>query len=217
MDLSKIEGLNLTEEQTAAITAQYNAETEGLRNKNEQLLGEKKNVQQSISEQAQALEDARKAAVTAEEERLKLAGDVEGLKSHYESQLAESTAAANEQAKKAQDALLSRDKGSALNKTLSLIHDDYKDLASAQLSNMLKVSYNDQGEVSTSYEHDGKVIANNVDEFKSWAAEQPAFKRILNGVDSSGADTSQSRGSASDGNTVQSKLAARLKGHGLNT
>jgi hypothetical protein len=36
------------------------------------------------------------------------------------------------------------------------------------------------------------VVANNVDEFKGWAGEQSTFKRILNGVDSSGANTQQS-------------------------
>ena len=214
MDLSKIEGL--TETQSAAITAILNTETEGLRNKNEQLLGEKKTMQTSVAEQAQQVEDARLAAVKANEEALKAAGDMEGLKSHYETQLAEQTASANEQATAAREALLSRDKGSVLNKALGLIHDDYKGLAEAQLSNMLKISYNDQQQPVTTFEHEGKVVANNVDEFKSWAAEQSQFKKILNGVDSSGADTTQSRSSASnDGNTVQSKLDQRLKQAGL--
>ena len=52
MDLSKIEGL--TEQQTAAITAILNTETEGLRNKNEELIGEKRAMQGSVAEQAQA-------------------------------------------------------------------------------------------------------------------------------------------------------------------
>ncbi len=215
MDLSKIEGL--TEEQNAAITAILNTETEGLRNKNEELIGEKRAMQGSVAEQAKIAEDARLAAVKANEEALKAAGDMEGLKTHYETQLAEQTATANEAAKAAQDALLSRDKGSVLNKALSLIHDDYKDLAKAQLSNMLKISYNDQGEAITAFEYDGEVIASNVDEFKGWAGEQSAFKKILNGVDSSGANTTQSRSSASDtGNSVENKLAQRLKAQGIN-
>ena len=214
MDLSKIEGL--TEAQSAAITAILNTETEGLRNKNEQLLGEKKTMQGTAAEQTQIAEDARQAAVKANEDALKSAGDMEGLKSHYETQLAEQTASANEQAAAAREALLSRDKGSVLNKALGLIHDDYKGLAEAQLSNMLKISYNDQQQPVTTFEHEGEVVANNVDEFKSWAAEQSQFKKILNGVDSSGADTTQSRSSASnDGNTVQSKLDQRLKQAGL--
>ena len=204
MDLSKIEGL--TEAQSAAITAILNTETEGLRNKNEQLLGEKKTMQGTAAEQTQIAEDARQAAVKANEDALKSAGDMEGLKSHYETQLAEQTASANEQAAAAREALLSRDKGSVLNKALGLIHDDYKGLAEAQLSNMLKISYNDQQQPVTTFEHEGKVVANNVDEFKSWAAEQSQFKKILNGVDSSGANTTQSRSSASVANKPYSEM-----------
>ena len=219
MDLSTIEGLTLTPDQLAAINAASQADidaaTTGLVNKNNELLGEKKTALQSVTEQNEALDQARLAATKAEEERLKLAGDVDGLKKHYEEQLAEATATANNAAETARDALLSRDKGTVLNQALSLIHDDYKGLAKAQLSNMLKIGYNDQQQPVTTFEHEGKVVANNIEEFKGWASEQDSFKKILNGVDSSGADTTQSRASGSDGNTVQSKLAQRLKQLGL--
>jgi len=204
MDLSKIEGL--TEEQSAAITAIFNTETEGLRNKNDELIGEKRTVQNSIAEQKQIAEDARLAAVKANEEALKSAGDMEGLKSHYETQLAEQTALANEQAKTAQDALHSRDKGAVLSKALSLIHDDYKGLAEAQLSNMIEISYNDQHQPVTTFKSGGEVVANNIEEFKGWASEQTQFKKILNGVDSSGANTQQSRASGSLTNKPYSEL-----------
>jgi len=192
MDLSKIEGL--TEDQQAAIAAIVEKETEGLRNKNEQLLGEKKTIQGTIAEQAKIAEDARQAAVKAEEARLKAANDMDGLESHYEAKLAEQTAAANEQAKAAREALLSRDKGSVLNQVKSLIHDDFRDLASDKLSNMLKVGYNDQQQPVTTFEHEGKVVASNIEEFKGWASEQPQFAKILKGVDSSGAGTQRSYG-----------------------
>ena len=220
MDLSTIEGLTLTADQIIAINAASQADidaaTTGLVNKNNELLGEKKSAMQSVTEQNEALDLARQAATKAEEERLKLAGDVDGLKKHYEEQLAEATATANNAAETAKNALLSRDKGTVLNEALSLIHDDFKGLAKAELSNMLKIGYNDQQQPVTTFEYEGKVVANNVEEFKGWASEQSSFKKILNGVDSSGADTTQSRSSASnDGNTVQSNLAQRLKAQGL--
>jgi len=220
MDLTTIEGITFTPEQAAAIMKQHqtgiDAATTGLVNKNNELLGEKKTAMQSVSDADLALVQAREVATKAEEDRLKLAGDVEGLKAHYENQLAEATATANTLAKTAQDALLSRDKGAVMSQVLGLIHDDYKGLAEAQLSNMLEIGYNDQQQPVTTFKDKGVVVANTVDEFKSWAAEQSQFKRILNGVDSSGADTTQSRSSASnDGNTVQTKLAQRLKQAGL--
>jgi len=212
MDLSKFD---LSEETAAEIKALHNAETEGLRNKNDQLLGEKKSIQGTVAEQAQIAEDARQAAVKAEEARLKAANDMDGLKSHYETQLAEQTAAANDLAKKAQDALHSRDKGTVLNQLNNLIHDDFKELAGAQLSNMLKVGYNDQQQPVTTFEYEGKVVASSVDEFKGWASEQPQFAKILKGVDSSGAGTTRSH---SDSVAVGGEDAAfnqRLKNAGL--
>ena len=75
---------------------------------------------------------------------------------------------------------------------MDLIHDDHKWNSKAMLSNMLEIGYNDQQQQVVSFKHDGNVVANNVDEFKSWANEQDSFKRILKGVDSSGAGTTQS-------------------------
>ena len=219
MDLSTVEGLS--EEQSAAITAMYNTDTEGLRNKNNELLDEKSKRKVASDEQTQALEDARQVAVKAEEARLIASGETDKLRTHYEDQLAERTATAELATKTAKDALLSRDKGDVLSKVLSLIHDDYKGMAEAQLSNMLKIGYNDEGKVITTFESEGKVIANNVDEFKSWASEQPAFKKILNGVDSSGANTKPSRGSASTDNNPEAArkatITARLNSAGIQT
>jgi hypothetical protein len=62
---------------------------------------------------------------------------------------------------------------------------------------MLEIGYNDQNQLTTQFKSNGEVVANNVDEFKSWAGEQDSFKKILKGVDSSGADTTQSRASGS--------------------
>ena len=84
------------------------------------------------------------------------------------------------------------------------------------LSNMLEIGYNDQQQLTTQFKSNGEVVANNVDEFKSWAGEQDSFKRILKGVDSSGANTTQSQGgSAASGNDTQTNLAQRLKAQGL--
>jgi hypothetical protein len=213
MDLSKIEGL--TEEQSAAITALHNTETEGLRNKNDQLLGEKKSVQQSAAEQAHSLELARQAAVKAEEEKLVAEGKYKEALDLREKENAELTAKANEEAQKAKDALNNYHKGSALSEVKSLIHDDFKELAGAQLSNMLKVGYNDQQQPVTTFEYEGKVVASSVDEFKGWASEQPQFAKILKGVDSSGAGTTRSHSDSVAGGGEDAAFNQRLKSAGL--
>jgi len=199
MDLSKIDGL--TEEQKASITQQFSNETEGLRKKNEELLGEKKSIQGTIAEQAEIAERARQAAVTAEEARLKATNDMDGLKSHYEKQLAEQTATANESAKQAKEALLARDKSNAINSALTMIHDKFKPLAKATLSNMLNISYNDQGVAITEYKYEGNVVATNQNELKEWAKGQAVFKQIMTGADSSGAG-SGGGGSIAGGGTM---------------
>ena len=155
---------------------------------------------------------ARKAAVAAEEQRLVESGKYKEALELREKETAEAIAKANENALTAKEALTQRDKNDVLSKVSSLIHDDFKDVSSAMLSNMLEIGYNDQQQLTTSFKHNGEVVANNVDEFKSWAGEQDSFKRILKGVDSSGADTTQSHGgSAATGNDTKTRLAQRLK------
>jgi len=212
MDLSKFD---LTEEQQAAIAAIVEKETEGLRNKNEQLLGEKKTIQGTIAEQAQIAEDARQAAVKAEEARLKATNDIDGLKSHYEAQLAEKTAAANEQAKAAREALQSRDYNSETNKFLSAFHDSHKEAGEAFLSKGLKVGYNDQQQTVTTFEYGGQVVASNIEEFKGWASEQPQFAQYLKGVDSSGAGTTRSHSDSVAGGGEDAAFNQRLRSAGL--
>ena len=209
-------GLELSEEQTAKISALFDTEIGGLKNKVDELIGEKRNVQQTSTEKDQIIDDARKAAAKAHEETLIAAGKTDELKAFYEEQLATTTAELTATAKTAKDALTSRDRGDVMSGVMDLIHDDHKWNSKAMLSNMLEIGYNDQQELTTSFKYDVNVVANNVEEFKSWAGEQDSFKKILKGVDSSGASTTQSRGgSATNGNDTQTNLAQRLKAQGL--
>lgn len=205
VDLTGIDGLN--EEQTAKLSALFDSEIGGLKNKVDELIGEKRNVQQSSQEKDQVIEDARKAAAKAHEEALIAAGKTDELKAFYEEQLATTTAELTKSAQTAKDALISRDKSDILNKVSSLIHDDFKDVSSAMLSNMLEIGYNDQQQLTTQFKHNGEVVANNVEEFKGWAGEQDSFKKILKGVDSSGANTTPSQGSASVTNKPYSEMS----------
>ena len=209
-------GLDLNEEQSAKITALFDSEIGGLKHKVDELIGEKRNVQQTSQEKDQIIEDARKAAVTAEESRLVESGKYKEALELREKETTEAIAKANESALTAKDALTSRDRGDVMGKVMGLVHDDHKWNSEAMLSNMLEIGYNDQQQLTTQFKSNGEVVANNVEEFKSWAGEQDSFKKILKGVDSSGASTTQSRGgSATNGNDTQTNLAQRLKAQGL--
>ena len=210
-------GLDLSEEQSAKITALFDSEIGGLKNKVDELIGEKRNVQQTSQEKDQVIEDARKAAVTAEEQRLVDSGKYKEALELREKETAEAIAKANESALTAKDALTSRDRGDVMGKVMSLVHDDHKWNSEAMLSNMLEIGYNDQQQLTTQFKSNGEVVANNVDEFKSWAGEQDSFKKILKGVDSSGADTTQSRSGASMTNKPYSEMTLQERAKLNNT
>ena len=200
-------GLDLNEEQSAKITALFDSEIGGLKHKVDELIGEKRNVQQTSQEKDQIIEDARKAAVTAEESRLVESGKYKEALELREKETTEAIAKANESALTAKDALTSRDRGDVMGKVMGLVHDDHKWNSEAMLSNMLEIGYNDQNQLTTQFKSNGEVVANNVDEFKSWANGQDSFKRILKGVDSSGADTTQSRGGSATTGKKYSELS----------
>jgi hypothetical protein len=173
------------------------------------ILGEKRSVQTAAAEKDEAIK-------LLAEEKLKLAGDMDGLKSLYAKDSAEAVA-------KLQDALdrerttsrkVEYDKEYGSN--VDIFHESHKSAGKAMLSNALKISYNDQGEKITSYVHDGVEVAKTAEEFKSFAAQSDDYKQYLKGVDSSGAGTMQSRsGSATSGNETKNNLAQRLKAKGL--
>jgi len=203
IDLS---GIDLNEEQTAKVTALIDSEVSGLKNKVDELLGEKKNVQQGLTEKEQALEDARKAAVSAEEQRLVEAGQYKEALALREKEVAEAMAQATNSAEEAKNALLSRDKGDVLNKLKSLVRDDLRGVSEAMLSNMIEIGYNEDKSVSTSFLHNGEKIADSVEGFKSWAENNETLKHIMKGVDSSGAGVTQSKSGAQLTNKPYSEM-----------
>jgi uncharacterized membrane protein YheB (UPF0754 family) len=214
MDLSTIEGLSLTEEQQAAISALHTAEiekeTSGLKAKNDELLNEKKTAAQQAKEAEDKAEEARLAAVEAEKQRLANEGKFDEYKKLHEKELAEATAKSDKLAETAQANLDKYHHSNALNGALSLIHDNFKTVSEAMLSNMIDVSYNEQSEPVIAFKHNGEVVANNVDEFKGWALTQDTFKNIMNGVDSGGAGSSNTGGAGVSNKSSDQQIADRI-------
>ena len=205
MDLAT---LGLSEEQLAGV----NDYAAGLKAKNDELLGEKKAEQQKYRDANEATELARGQAVKAEEERLKLAGDVDGLKAHYEEQLASKIAEANQSAEQARGALTERDKGSVINSILSSVDDRYKSFVETQLNSAVSISYDENGKAVASIK-DGDAQYASPTDFLDGVKESETWKHVLKATTFSGADGKQSNGSGSPTpkQSVQSNLAARLK------
>jgi len=202
-----------------AIQDAVDAATTGLVNKNNELIGELRTGRDKYNEKIgtaeQELSDARAAAVKAEEDRLKLAGDVDGLKSHYETQLAETTANANQARELAEERLNKIHKDRAINEILNGVDDRFKPFVKTQLASSTKISYNDQGEAVTTITDNGNNYS-SVKDFFDGVKDSDSWKSVLKGVDSSGASTKQSNGSSAPAtNSVQSNLSQRLKSQGL--
>ena len=202
----------MTEEEIKALQDKITELTdanERITKNRDDIIGEKRDIQSRIGEKDDALK-------LLAEEKLKLSGDMDGLKVFYEKEKVDAVAKLQEalDGERNSNRKIAYDK--EFNANIDMFHASHKDAGKAMLSNALTISYNDQGEKTTSYMHDGAEVANNAKDFQSWASESGVYKQYLNGVDSSGADTTQSRASGSnDGNTVQSKLAQRLKQAGL--
>ena len=160
----------------------------GLMNSNATLLAETKT---KIAAANEATEAQRELAVKAEEDRLKLAGDMDGLKKHYEEQLTSKIAEANRSAETARGALNARDKGEVINSILSNVDDRYKNFVKTQLENSVTISYDENNSVVTSIT-DGDAQYASTKDFINGVGESEAWKHVLKATSLSGAGTKQS-------------------------
>ena len=203
MDLSTIEGL--TPEQAAAILEMHNKETEGLKTNRDAFRSEKEAAAAKAAENAQAAEAARQELVSKEQELLKAQGDMEGYRKSVEAEFAKREAVQKQLTEKAQNALLERDKTSVMADLQSMLHPDRAYAGKVMLSNALNVSYNDEGKANFTFNHNGEVVADSIESFKSWAAENSDYKQVLRGVDSGGAGVTQSNGNGTTKLTLTQK------------
>ncbi|PHS21812.1 MAG: hypothetical protein COA84_14885 [Robiginitomaculum sp.] len=202
---------DLTESQIAALTGLHDADVSKLIINRDDIKQEKLSVQDKLAAAEQIASDARATAATAKEDALKAANDMDGLKTLYEGQLAEATATEKALTKTAQDALKSRDYGTSESNLLNMFHNDHKEVGEALLSKGLKIGYNSEQQPVTTFEHGGQVVATGIDDIKSWAANSSVFKQYLNGVDSSGADTTRSTTSGGKPMTLTEQAIAANK------
>jgi len=200
MDLSKLE---ISDELREQILSMHQEEVSGLIAKRDELLTETKEAKSQAQAKAEALKKA-------EEERLKLAGDMDGLKALYEKTNAETLALAQAKA----DALVSRDKSEIMNTILGAVEAPFKEFVKKALDSDIKVSHNEQGQPIYEIKAGDKTFDNHAD-FLSWAKEQDAWKNVLTGAKTSGAGAVQSSNGGAIKDTVQSRLANRLRAQGL--
>lgn len=211
LDLSKVEGL--TDEQKAAIAAIADESEKGLKAKNEELLGEVKGYKAKIGESETAIEEARRLAAEKEEARLKAEGDMEGLKKHYEEQLANQTAQLKLETEKSRDALLSRDKSAIKSEIMANVDPRFEPFAETMLDNSINVSYNEEGKPVYELKL-GDTTFDSAESFLGGAKENEAWKNVLLGAQSSGSGATQTSGGAAN-NDPDAAYKQRLRESGL--
>ena len=186
---------------------------QGLMSSNDKLITEFKANKTRFDDVAAAndiAEAARKKAVEAEEARLQTTNDMDGLKTFYESQLAEQVATANQLAKTAQDALTDRDKGSVINDILSSVDDRYKNFVKTQLEGSVSIDYVD-GKAVTSIQDGDAQYATSKD-FLDGVKDSEAWKHVLKATSLSGANTQQSTSTIKNENFNSEAEKAKEKG-----
>ena len=182
-----VEAVDLTAEDA---TAQILALNAGLMASNTTLLDESKANKTKAQEANEATELARKAATDAEEARLIASGETDKLKAHYEKQLAEGKAEANQLAEQATGALNARDKGEVINDILSNVDPRYKAFVKTQLDSTVSISYVDGKPVANIQDGDAQYASSK--DFLDGVKESDSWKHVLTATSLSGANTQQS-------------------------
>ena len=207
-----IEAVDLTAEDAREQILKLN---EGLMKSNATLLTESKANKTAAQEANEATEAARQLAAAAKEQELIANGKTDELKTFYENQLAEKTAALQVQTDAAMKALNDRDKSAAIGDILSQVDPRYKAFVETQLQSSVSISYDETGKAVTSIK-DGDAQYSSPADFLNGVKESDTWKHVLTATALSGANTQQSNGGNHSANeTVQSKLADRLRAQGL--
>ena len=197
----------MTEEEIKALQDKITELTdanERITKNRDDIIGEKRTIQSTVAEKDEALK-------LLAEEKLKLAGDMDGLKAHYEKESAETIAKLQGALDGERDSNRKIEYDKEFNSNVDMFHNDHKRAGKAMLSDSLKISYNDQGEKTTSYMHDGVEVAKTASDFQSWAGQSDDYKQYLNGVDSSGADTTRTTTSGGKPMTLTEQAIAANK------
>lgn len=198
MDLTKIEGL--TTEMIEAITAQVNDEVKGLKSKNEELLGKLSNGKSEQEALLAQAEEARKLASEKEEARLKATNDIEGLRKHYEAELAEKTALLSSANQNLEQTLIGRDVDAFKADVMAKVADSFKFAGSALLDSCVTAKLDPETNKTVIEAKIGDEVFTDSSSFIGKAMENENWKAILAAPKNSGgsAQTSTSQASLSN-------------------
>lgn len=191
MNLEQLLTTGISEEQANSILGLHDEDVQGLKNKRDELLDLHVSGKEAMSEQAALLEESRKAAVKAEEKRFLAEGRYEDANKLRESERAELIASAQEQTKKAQDALLQRDLGDVHSSILSSVSEHMRPAAQAMLNQNTTITYGEDGTINKSIRHGDKEFT-DVSAFMEFAKTDNTWKSLLSAPNTQGVGASNS-------------------------
>ena len=189
MDLSKIEGLELSEDQQKAILDAYEASVGGLKANRDSLLEEKRQASEAAATAAKQAKDAEEKAALAEARRT---GDLAALEKTLAEQAQSKITEAMSEVDKYKSIALGGKKESIINELASSFVSP--EAAKMILGQMVEVGINENNEATSTFKDtSGKLISTDSKVFADWIKTQDAFKPLIKGVESSGGGANGSR------------------------
>lgn len=173
----------LLDKQKQELTAQFEAETAGLKANKDALLAEKKKLEEET--QAKLLEKEQAAIEAA-----KKAGDVQKALELEQAKYERERKELSEQLNARNEMILSSKKEASVKSIVSNFakNDKLSQLTAAQL---VDYGFSDDGDIVASYKNlDGEVVANNHGDWLKWAKSDPDMQNHLAGSKGSGTDPS---------------------------
>jgi hypothetical protein len=204
MNLEELLATGISEDQANSILGLHDKGVQGLINKRDELLGMHASDKEAMSAQSLQLEQARQAAVTAEESKLLANGKYEEAQKLRESERAELIASAQEQTKKAKDALMQRDLGDVHSSILSSVSEHMRPAAQAMLNQNTTITYGEDGTINKSIRHGDKEFT-DVSAFMEFAKTDNTWKSLLSAPNTQGVGAS---------NNVSGKAGGANKAYG---
>jgi hypothetical protein len=162
------------------ISEAVNNEVQGLKNKNNELLGKLKEQESHV-----------------QEERLKREGTYEEMKAHWEAKYTELEQGYNTKVSEMNTAIKQRDK----NELISKLAGDFVDSEAGTF--MLKngmVDVEDGNQVYRDFA--GNVVADNTEDFRKWMGSNPHMAHLLRGTKASGGNAQGGSGEAVEAGTI---------------
>jgi hypothetical protein len=210
MSYKELTAADFADKTPEEIAEMVSANEKGLKDSRDDWMNQANRFKGEIGESERAAEEARKLAADKEEARLKAVGDMDGLKAHYEEQLANTTAEMKLQAETAQNALKQRDLSEVHSDIMRGVHENFTPAAQALLTANTEVSYGEDGQKKVTIRHGDKEF-NSTADFKEFAKTDPTWSGMMKAPDTKGIGASGNSGGQAPSGTQYRDMTLEQK------